>query len=310
MVESKTSFKVSIVCPAYNESGNLTELLEALSERAKNFDHEIIIVDDGSLDNSVPVLKNLMGIYKNLKYISFTRNFGHQSALFAGIIASSGDCVIMLDADMQHPPKLFPEMIEQWRNGYKVVQCIREDEAANFKSFSSKLFYRIISAISKTPIIPGASDYRLIDKVIIDHLKQLKTPVFLRGFIPYMGFKTYNLNYIPSKRLSGKSKYTLSKMIKLSTDGITSQTTLPLKVSRYLGLTLSSLAFIYLIYVLFIRIYTNQTVPGWTSTMISVLLLGGVQLISVGILGEYIGKIFEKSQEKPHYFIGKKEGFE
>lgn len=296
----------SIICPAFNESENLPKLIETITAQlGGKYSFEIIIVDDGSSDNTLSVLEGLTKKYHNLKYLSFTRNFGHQSALMAGIRFVNGNCAVMLDADLQHPPSLILKMLEKWEDGYKVVQGVRKEESSGFKSFSSKWFYHIISMISDVPLIPGTSDFRLIDRTIIDHLKQLDQPIFLRGYIPWLGYSTSLLDYIPNVRHSGKTKFTLGKMLKLSLDGVTAQSTFPLKLSRYFGIVVSCLAFLYLLYAIYIHIFTTETVAGWTSILISILFLGGVQLIFLGVLGEYIGRIFERSYKKPIYQVKK-----
>ena len=301
---------ISIVCPAYNEAQSLSNLIQAVSAEMTNEDYELIIVDDGSTDETVDVLLELRVKYKQLKFISFGRNFGHQSALLAGIQHATGNCLIMLDADLQHPPTLFPSMIKEWKRGYNIVQCIREDSKTNFKTLSSRLFYKIVSYFSDTDILPGTSDFRLIDKKVVDNLKKLQGPVFLRGHLPWTGYSTFNLYYTPDSRKIGESKFTFKKMVKLSIEGITMQTVLPLKIARDIGALISSLAFIYAIYALYVHLFSVNTVPGWTSLLISVLFLGGVQLICVGVLGEYVGRIFERSQNKPNYVEKQKEGFD
>lgn len=300
----------SIICPAYNEAENLPKLVEAITIELEKYSHEIIIVDDGSQDDSLSVLENLTTKYSNLKYVSFTRNFGHQNALMAGVKSASGNCLVMLDADLQHPPSLIPDMIEKWYLGYKVIQCVRKDEISSFKTQTSKWFYAIISMLSNVSIVPGTSDFRLIDRVVVDHLKQLDRPVFFRGYIPWLGYEICFLNYSPDDRYAGKTKFTLRKMIKLSLDGITTQSTFPLRLARYLGTLISTFAFIYLSYALYIHLFTERTVPGWASILISTLFLGGVQLIFLGVLGEYIGRIFERSYKKPIYQIKDHSGFD
>lgn len=298
----------SVVCPAFNESDNLSKLVVSISENLNSYNFEIIIIDDGSSDNTLTVLSELSEKYSNLKYLSFTRNFGHQNALMAGIRSAKGNCVVMLDADMQHPPTLISTMLEKWQSGYKVVQAKRKDTSGGFKSFTSKSFYQIVSMISDVPIIPGTSDFRLIDKVIVNHLKQLDRAVFFRGYIPWLGYETCFIDYEPNFRNSGKTKFTLRKMVKLSLDGITMQSTFPLRVSRYIGTIISAFAFLYLLYAIYVHVFTHETVQGWTSILISVLFLGGVQLIFLGVLGEYIGRIFERSYKKPLYQIKESHG--
>ncbi|MFY0601912.1 MAG: glycosyltransferase family 2 protein [Cyclobacteriaceae bacterium] len=306
----ESQWTCSVICPAYNESENLFKLVETIENEINGSRYEIIIVDDGSDDNTLSVLENLIKKYPHLKYVSFTRNFGHQNALMAGIRLAKGSCVVMLDADMQHPPSLIPDMITKWKAGYKVVQAVRQKNSRGFKHLSSKLFYRLISMLSDVPIVEGTSDFRLIDKEIVNHLKELDRPVFLRGYIPWLGYKTQFLNYIPNRRNSGKTKFSFQKMVKLSLDGITTQSTFPLRLSRYIGTIVSVLAFLYLLYAIYVHVFTTETVQGWTSILISILFLGGVQLIFLGVLGEYIGRIFERSYRKPIYQIKKQGGNE
>ncbi|MEQ9297182.1 MAG: glycosyltransferase family 2 protein [Cyclobacteriaceae bacterium] len=232
-----------MICPAYNESENLPRLIEAVAAALDQYNYEIIIVDDGSSDDTLMVLEGLVEKYSCLRHLSFTRNFGHQNALMAGLRSAKGECVVMLDADMQHPPSLIIDMLAKWRSGFKVVQGLRQEKSSGLKALTSKWFYGLVSIMSDVPITLGTSDFRLLDRTIVDHINTLDRPVFLRGYIPWLGYETCFLSYTSNARYKGKAKYSFGKMIKLSSEGITIQSTFPLGLSRFMGAIVSVLAF-------------------------------------------------------------------
>lgn len=299
-------FKITVVVPAYNEEKNIpflnNELIKILSYYE---DYEIIYVDDGSTDCTLLVIKELIKENGKIKYLTFSRNFGHQQALRAGIEFSTGDCVISLDSDLQHPTELINKLIEKWKEGYEIVSTSRLDlHSPIFKKVSSKLFYFVINLISDTKVTAGSADFRLIDRKVVKILNDLtEYDIFFRGIIQWIGFKQCFIEYIPNDRLIGKSKYTFRKMLRFARIGIVSLSVKPLHLSTIVGIFSSLLSFLYGIYAILIYIFNKDTVPGWTSVIVCVLFLGGVQLFTLGIIGEYLGKLFNQSRQRPKYIV-------
>ena len=305
----KSEFKVSVIVPCYNEENNIIPLFNSVSKYTKELNTEIIFIDDGSNDKTLKNIKTLADQHKNIKFISFSRNFGHQNALKAGYDSAEGDCVISMDADMQHPPELIPEMISLWQKGYKIVSTKRmKDKSLGFlKRITSNLFYKILNLFSEFKVDSGAADFRLLDKQAVDELKKINEKfLFFRGLIPWLGFSQIQLEYIAAKRFSGKTKYSFSKMLHFASDGITSFSVKPLKISVYLGFIIAFIAFLYILYAVYIAAFTDKAIAGWTSTIISVLFIGGIQLIMIGILGNYLGKLFMENKNRPNYIIKEK----
>ena len=298
---------ISVVIPAYNESGNIKIIAQKISEEVGKTDtYEIIFVDDGSSDSTLDEIKEAAKNDGSVKYISFSRNFGHQRALKAGLDHASGDCVISMDADMQHPPELITELISKWREGYDVVYTVRKDieDVGFFKRTTSRIFYKFINSISDVDIPLGAADFRLMDKIVVDEFKRFKeNSLFIRGLVSWLGFKQTGIEYEPQNRYSGSTKYTLSKMVSFAVHGITSFSIVPLRVSIIFGLFISLCSFLYTAYALFTKFYIQTAIPGWTSILISVLFLGGIQLIFLGLIGEYLGKMFIEAKNRPNYVI-------
>ena len=300
-----------MVIPVYNEQGNLPELYERLVNVLRNdlqVTYEIILVDDGSQDNSWEIIENLHKENSNIKGIKFSRNFGHQYALKAGIDYSKGDAVATMDSDLQHPPELTAALYEKWREGYKVVQAIRKDTegVSIFKSFTSRIFYKIINFLSDIKFNPGASDFSMLDRQVVEELKKIhEGHLFLRGIIPWLGFNKVNIEYVATNRFSGETKYTVKKMLEFAVNGIMAFSVKPLRLSILAGLIVSLIAFLYIMYAIIVHLIYKITLPGWTSILISVLFLGGIQLISIGILGEYLGKLFIENKKRDNYIISK-----
>lgn len=312
---SQSNTLISIIIPCYNEAGNIQILCQKISEEMEKLDvdYELIFVDDGSVDGTFEIIESMHKNNPKLKSIGFSRNFGHQAAIIAGLNYCKGDCVIMMDADLQHPPELIPEMIRKWENGYDIVNTIREDtnDESLFKRLTSKGFYKLINVISKTKIEAGSADFRLLDRKVIDSFKEIgEYSIFIRGMINWVGFNGIQIKYKPNERFSGTSKYSLRKMISFALDGITSFSSAPLQISMVFGLFISLLSFIYMAYALYINFFTNRALEGWTSIIISILFIGGIQLISIGILGEYMSKIFYEVKKRPRYLVSKKIGFD
>jgi len=306
---------ISIVIPAFNEEENISnisnKLIIILNKITTNY--EILFVNDGSTDSSEQILDKLNKNNQKIRYISLSRNFGHQAALQAGLNYASGDAVITMDCDLQHPPELIPEMIQKWESGFKVVNAIRKYtlKTSFFKRISSYFYYRLFNSLTNLSIIPGSADFKLYDKTVVEKLNSLKENArFLRGLSVWIGFDQTNVYYTAKDRASGETKYSFPKMIRLALDGITSFSNFPLRIAVYFGFTICFLSFLYFIYVLYIKLFTSSAVPGWTSLITLVLFLGGVQLITIGVVGIYIGKIFEEVKQRPLYVIRKKIGID
>ena len=299
--------KISFVIPAYNEEGNVKLLAEkVIKEIADVFDYEIVFVDDGSTDKTLQILKLLNENNPNIHYVSLSRNFGHQNALKAGIDRATGDCVISMDADLQHPTTLIRSMIDKWQEGYHIVYTARDEDKSlgAFKRNSSKFFYNLINFLSDTKIDSGTADFRLIDKKVCDIIKVSNDSyLFLRGLIPWLGFKQYKIVYQPDKRHSGNTKYTPIKMLLLALDSITSFSIKPLRLSLIIGVLVSLSSFCYGIYAISVYILTEKTALGWASIICSILFLSGVQLLVLGIIGEYLGRIFIQTKNRPFYVV-------
>lgn len=303
----ENDLKLSIIIPCFNEDKNIVYLYQALNKVLTTYQNcEIIFVDDGSTDHTVEVIKALIINDSRLKYISFSRNFGHQNALKAGLDLSTGDCVITMDADMQHPPDIIPKLIHKWQEGFDIVYTIRvrEKGLSFFKKITSQLFYKMINLLSSTPIQEGASDFRLLDRKVVDEIKKLdENFLFIRGIVSWIGFNQTSVEFEPNERYSGTSKYSFKKMVHFATSGITSFSTVPLKMSIYIGFIMALMAFIYGFYIIYCALFTHKVVPGWSSVTTSVLFIGGLQLIMIGILGEYLGKLFIENKRRPNYII-------
>ena len=303
-------FKISVVVPVYCEEGNINELYKRVKENLpKNQNQEIIFVDDGSSDRSLEIIKKIAKNDTDVIFLSFSRNFGHQPALKAGLDHSTGDCIISLDADLQHPPELIPDLLKKWIEGYDVVltQRLPHPNTPFFKRFTSRMFYKFINRVSSLNMDEGSADFRLLDKKVISELKKLpEADLFFRGLISWLGFKQSKISYHPDSRAWGETKYTLGKMIRFSISGITSFSTRPLHLSTLLGFSISGLCLIYGIYVLYIKVFTDRSISGWASVVMSTLFIGGVQLVMLGVIGEYLGKLFIQSKGRPSYVIKEK----
>jgi dolichol-phosphate mannosyltransferase len=268
--------------------------------------HEYIFIDDGSTDHSLQNIKNARKQNSSVNFLQFSKNFGHQYALKAGLDHARGAAVVSLDADLQHPPELISEMYQRWKNGAEVVYTRRQDEKSIgfFKRKSAKVFYWLANRLSEVPIEEGTADFRLLDRKVVNAIKSYKeSDLFLRGLIPTLGFKQEGLDYTPAKRHSGQTKYSFSKMFQFAINGITSSSAKPLYLSIYLGLFFALLAFVYGCYAVYIALFTNEAITGWTSLIASVLFIGGIQMILIGIVGIYLGKLFVQSKQRPTYII-------
>ena len=298
---------ISIVIPLLNEEGNIDVLYNALVPVVEkiSMDYELIFVDDGSKDNSFSIITKLSEQNSKVLGISLSRNFGHQIALAAGMEHTSGELVITMDADMQHPPAIILDLYNKYKEGYDIVNTIRTETADSgvFKKITSSWFYRIINRLSDIHIEPAAADFRLMNRKTVTAFLQLKEKDrFTRGLISRMGFKQAMVEYTAPSRFSGKSKYSVFKMFRFAADGITSFSAKPLRISFFAGLIVSLIGLLYAIYAV-IEYFGGQTIPGWTSILVSVLLIGGIQLISIGIIGEYLARVFNEAKNRPMYLV-------
>lgn len=298
---------ISLIVPAFNEEENLPVLIQQLVEVMMPYDsYEILVVDDGSSDRTRAVLRQLSKTLPTLRFLSFSRNFGHQVALRAGYENARGEAVICLDADLQHPPRLIPTLIDKWREGYEVVYTVREpDPSLSWsKRLTSRYFYRLLRYVSNLNIEDGAADFRLLDRTVVDTLKQFKeNNLFLRGAISWVGFRQCRVLYKPAARYAGFSKYSFHKMLKLAAAGITSFSTRPLYLSVLLGFGMFLFAALFGMEVLYEYFFTHATVSGWTTLVLLLVLIGGVQFIVIGIIGVYLGKMFTEVKQRPSYII-------
>ena len=309
---------VSVVIPMYYEEEVAKECYEKVSNVLKNleekYDYEIIFVNDGSKDKTLEILENIAKDDKKAKIISFSRNFGHQAAVTAGLKEVSGDAIVIIDADLQDPPELIPQMLELWEQGNEVIygkRKTRKGESA-FKLLTAKMFYKTLNALSDVEIPKDTGDFRLVDRKVVDVINSLpEHNKFLRGLFSWVGFKQEAYEYERQERYAGKTKYPLKKMLKLASDGIISFSTKPLKLVGALGIVSIVISIVLLIYALISYIFKlNQLSAGWTSIIVAVTFFAGVQLLSLWIISEYIGRIYDESKGRPQYIVDKKINFD
>lgn len=302
---------ISVVIPCFNESEVIdftVEKLLSVTNAIDKYQFELIFVNDGSSDTTEEKLLHYSRVHQNIRTISFSRNFGHQPAASAGLDASLGDAVVLIDADLQDPPEVIEDMIAKWEEGYDVVYGTRlsRDGESAFKKATAKWFYRLLNQLSEVPIPLDTGDFRLMDRQVVDQLVAMpEKSRFIRGMVSWIGFNQTSVAYERSARFAGESKYPLRKMLKFAVDGILSFSVKPLKLSIMMGFLCSGIAFFLLVYSIYIRLMTDHWVSGWTSLLVSVLFIGGVQLISIGILGEYIARIYNESKGRPLYIVKK-----
>lgn len=305
--------KISIVIPAFNEEGNLCEIRKKINDvftSLQNYSFEIIFINDGSRDNTQTTIEDLAIKFPEVKFIEFSRNFGHQNAVKAGMDNADGNAVITMDADLQHPPELIPELINKWEQGYDVVYTIRKysDKISFFKRVTSSLFYSFLLKISDFELVKkGGADFRLLDRNVNDVIKEFnENDLFLRGLTGWIGFKQTGVEYTAKDRFSGKSNYNLKKMFSLAFSGITSFSTKPLYLAAYIGFAFTILSLlVYGIYVIYSFVIGTH-ISGWASLIMTVVFFGGMQLIMMGIIGMYLGKIFKQVKDRPNYIIRSK----
>jgi glycosyltransferase involved in cell wall biosynthesis len=300
--------KISVVVPVHNEEGNILPLFNELSNTLDKLEksYEIVFVNDGSTDNSLSNIKILSDKNSHVKYIDFSKNFGHQIAVYAGLQNAIGEAIVIIDADLQDPPSLIADMYGKFLTGYDVVyaqRTYRKDETW-LKLFTAKSFYRFINQLSDVYIPIDTGDYRIISKKVKDVICSMpEHNKFLRGQIAWAGFNQTSVPYMRLGRHSGSTNYSYAKMFKFAYDGIVSFSNTPLRLATYLGFAVSLFAFALIIYTLYQKYMNQNTIQGWSSIMLSVLFLGGIQLICIGIIGEYIARILDNVKNRPKYIV-------
>ena len=305
---SEEKVKLSIVIPAYNEQGNIERLYEELMKVLPDLGMpwEMIFSDDGSTDNTWRAICKLHDKDPRVDGIRLSRNFGHQYALLAGLIYASGAAVITMDADLQHPPTLIPQMVEKWRNGDKIVTTVRLDseEISVFKKVTSYLFYKTFSYLSGVKIRPGMSDFRLLDRQVLDDILRFREQgLFLRGIVQWIGFQHSTVTFRCGERFSGQTKYTLRKMLRFAWHGISSFSLVPLRLAVLMGIFSSGISFLGVAYAIFGKLVAGTAVPGWASSVAIISFLFGVLFFILGILGEYIGRILTEVRLRPRFIV-------
>jgi dolichol-phosphate mannosyltransferase len=307
---------ISVIVPCYNEEQVIVETnrqLVATLAALDELDFEIVYVDDGSSDKTLDLLREIQSADERTRVVRLARNFGHQLAVSAGLEHAAGDAVVIIDADLQDPPEVIPEMVARWRDGYHVVYGMRTDRPGEtaFKLWTAKLFYRFINRLSKVQIPIDVGDFRLLDRRVVDVLLSMpERDRFLRGMVSWIGFRQVAVMYRRAQRRAGESKYPLFKMLQFAADGVLSFSLTPLRLALWVGFLSIGMAFAGILYALIIRLYTNDWVRGWTSIFTAVLFIGGAQLVTLGIIGEYIGRIYAEVKRRPLYVIEERLGFD
>jgi dolichol-phosphate mannosyltransferase len=275
--------------------------------------YEILMVNDGSTDASLAIIKELCARDARVRLVDLTRNFGHQIAITAGLDHGSGDAVVIMDADLQDPPEVIPQLIAEWRAGSDVVYAVRARRPGEsvFKRATAALFYRLLRRLTSTNIPLDAGDFRLVSRRAADALRQVRERNrFVRGLVSWIGFRQSSVTFTRDVRYAGETKYPFRKMAAFAMDGIVSFSFVPLQLAMYLGLAVSASSFLYIGYAVYLKLFTDRVVHGWASMIVAVLFVGGVQLVSIGIIGEYIGRIYEEVKQRPLYLVNQLTGFD
>jgi dolichol-phosphate mannosyltransferase len=298
----------SVVLPVFNEEKTLPELYRRLTAVMQTIDarYELVFIDDGSTDQSLALLRELAHQDRHVKLLALSRNFGHQLAITAGLDHSGGDAVILMDADLQDPPELLPRFIAKWQEGYEIVYGVREDRhgESRFKRSTAAVFYRLLRRLARVEIPVDAGDFRLMDRRAVNALNSLRERHrFVRGLTSWIGFRQAAVPFVRKERYAGTTKYPLLKMLRFALDGLTSFSFAPLQLATYLGFGASGISFCYALYAIGLKLFTNEWVTGWASLMVVMLFIGGVQLMTLGIIGEYIGRFYEEIKQRPLYVV-------
>lgn len=300
---------VTILVPAYNEEAVLPMLydrLKALMDANTAYNFEVLLVNDGSKDKTFSIMQELRSKDKRINYLNLSRNFGKETAMIAGLDYAKGDCVIIIDADLQDPPELIPEMLQYWEQGYDDVYAKRKSRKGEtwLKKFTSKMYYKVLQSMTKVEIQKDTGDFRLLDRRCVEALKQIReSQRYTKGLFSWIGYNKKEILYDRDPRAAGQTKWNYKKLVDLSIDGITSFTTSPLRWSAILGILVSLAGFIYMLVIIIKTLINGVEVPGYASTMVVILFLGGIQLIFLGVIGEYLGRAFYETKGRPLYFI-------
>jgi polyisoprenyl-phosphate glycosyltransferase len=300
--------KLSFVLPAHNEERNIAAIAAQLAEMCKPFgSHELVLVDDGSTDGTLATIRSLAAHDPTVRFVSFTRNFGHQAALRAGLRHARGGAVIVMDCDFEHPVETVPLLVAEWRRGAKIVLTQRLDtngRTSALKRWSSRMFYRILNALGDVRIEPGSADFMLLDRAAVDVINGLDDQdVFLRGLVRWIGFPTATVAYDQGMRRAGASKYTLWRMVDFAVTGIVAHSVRPLRLAIHLALSFAGIGVLLLVYSFVSFFWIQRTVAGWTSIMAVIAILGSGQFLVLGIIGEYIGRILGETRRRPVYIV-------
>lgn len=300
--------KITILLPAYNEEASIGLLKEKMLEVTKqnpDYDWEFLLVNDGSKDNTLQLIKQLHAEDPRFSYIDLSRNYGKEIAMMAGFDYATGDAVIIMDSDMQHPISSIPEMIKYWEEGYQDVYAERKSSKETwFKRKTSQLYYKVLQNTTRIPIQRNTGDFRLLDRVCVNALREMReSQRNTKGMYCWIGFRKKGIQYEQLERMNGTTKWKFSSLLNLAVDGLTAYTTSPLRIASILGIVASLIGFIYLIYILVNTLLFGDPVAGYPTLMVTILFLGGVQLLSLGIIGEYLGRVFNESKKRPPYFV-------
>ena len=299
---------LSVVVPCFNEEESIIECHKQLTQvlGAMSVPYELLFVDDGSRDTTLAHLISLQGMDPHVVICALSRNFGHQQAVTAGLEIASGDAVIIIDADLQDPPSVIPQMCQLWQQGYEVVYGVRQSRSgeSTFKLLTAKMFYRLINRMADVDIPLDTGDFRLIDRRVVDVMAKMpERHRLLRAMCTWVGFRQVGLSYERSARFAGSTKYPFKKMIRLALDGIVSFSTVPLRMLSVVGLSAASLAFVGSLYAVYVRLFTHQWVRGWATVFIAMLFLSGLQILSLGIMGEYLGRVYTEAKQRPLFIV-------
>ena len=306
---------ISVVIPCYNEEEGIHETHRRLSgvlSTIEGYGYEIVYVEDGSRDQTPALLRDLQAADPHVRVVYLSRNFGHQFAVTAGLAHAGGDAVVIMDADLQDPPEVVPGMLELWRQGYEVVYGVRTDREGEtrFKLLTARLFYRLIRRMSDTEIPLDTGDFRLLDRRVVDAIVAMpERDRFVRGMVSWVGYRQIGYPYRRAARYAGSTKYPFAKMARFALDGLLSFSIKPLRLSTWLGFLSAGVALLAIVYALVQRLFTSDWVTGWTALIIAILFLGGVQLISLGIIGEYIGRLYGEAKRRPLFLVRERLGF-
>ena len=301
---------ISIVVPVFNEEDNIQHFYESICQNMEPlpYEFELIFVDDGSKDRSREILRELEKKDSRIQSIFLAKNYGHQLALTCGLDYAEGDAVITMDGDMQHPPELLPVLLEQWENGYEVVQTIRKttEGVSAMKKLTSYYYYKVLNKLSDVHIQEGGSDFRLMDRVVVKAFRRYREHArFIRVMIGDMGFKQTRIEFVAPKRFAGVSKFSPKKMLNFAIDGVLAYSIMPLRLGLYIGFLCAVVSILIICHVLVSKFIFDDAVAGWTTTMACILFFGGMQMMVLGIIGEYLGRVFEEVKKRPLYLIAR-----